>query len=281
MPLGQSRGRLVRGEHDPLGDPGGQRLRLGGVERHPHPEEDVLQPHHAQTHRAPAAVGPGRLPGRVEVDVDHPVQERHGGADRRVQALPVHAVLAGERREVDRAEVADRRLPVVGDLQDLRAQVGGVDDVARLGGLVGGAVGGVLEGHPAVAGLREGAHHPAVQLARRERPAGQALGLGGPVGRVELLAPQVDQLGHVHRGEQRPLRVVGDPAHELVRHPVRQIQVVRTAGVLAGVVAQFEELLDVRVPGLQVDRGGALAAAALVHGGDRGVQRLQERDDAA
>ncbi|CAM5484095.1 hypothetical protein SVIOM342S_10486 [Streptomyces violaceorubidus] len=34
------------------------------------------------------------------------------------------------------------------------------------------------------------------------------------------------------------------------------------------------------MPGLQVDRRRALAPAALVHGGDRGVQRLQERDDA-
>lgn len=52
------------------------------------------------------------------------------------------------------------------------------------------------------------------------------------------------------------------------------------AGVLAGVVPQFEELLDVGVPGLQVDRGRALAAAALVDRRDRGVQRLEEGHDA-
>jgi hypothetical protein len=52
---------------------------------------------------------------------------------------------------------------------------------------------------------------------------------------------------------------------------------VRPAGVLARVVSQLEELLDVRVPRLQVDAGGPLAPAALVHRGDRGVQRLEER----
>ncbi len=44
------------------------------------------------------------------------------------------------------------------------------------------------------------------------------------------------------------------------------------ARVLAGVVAQFEELLDVGVPRLQVHAGRALAAPALVDGGDGRVQ---------
>ena len=52
------------------------------------------------------------------------------------------------------------------------------------------------------------------------------------------------------------------------------------AGVLAGVVAQFEELLDVGVPRLQVDAGGALAPAALVDRRHSGVEGLQERHDA-
>lgn len=151
--------------------------------------------------------------------------------------------------------------------------------MARLRRLVGGAVGGVLEGHPAVAGLREGTHHAAVEVTGRDGLLGEAGRLRPAVRRVELVAPQVDQLGHVGGREEGPLPVGVDPAHELVRDPVREVQVVRTAGVLTGVVAQLQELLDVGVPGLQVDRGRALAPAALVHRGDRGVEGLQERDD--
>ena len=43
---------------------------------------------------------------------------------------------------------------------------------------------------------------------------------------------------------------------------------------------QLEELLDVGVPGLEVDAGRALAAAALVDGGDRAVEGLEPRHDA-
>ncbi len=184
------------------------------------------------------------------------------------------------RAEVDGAEVADGGLGVVRDLQDLGAQVGGVHRAARQRGLVGGAVGGVLEGHPAVAGLRQGAHHAGVQGLRGDRADGLAGQLGLAVGLVEVGAPQVDQLGHVGRGEQRPVLVGVDPAHELVRDPVRQVEVVGAAGLFAGVVAELQELLDVGVPGLQVDAGGALAAAALVDGGDGGVEGAQERHDA-
>ena len=52
------------------------------------------------------------------------------------------------------------------------------------------------------------------------------------------------------------------------------------AGVVAGVVAQLEEVLDVGVPGLEVDAGRALAPAALVDGGDRGIEGLEPRHDA-
>ena len=74
----------------------------------------------------------------------------------------------------------------------------------RLRGLVAGAVGLVLEGHPAVAGLRQGAHHAAVQLARRELLAREPACLGLRVGLLERIAPQVGQLRHVLRVEQRP-----------------------------------------------------------------------------
>ena len=52
------------------------------------------------------------------------------------------------------------------------------------------------------------------------------------------------------------------------------------ARVLAGVVAELEELLHVGVPRLEVDARGPLAAAALVDRRDRRVEGAQERHDA-
>ena len=50
--------------------------------------------------------------------------------------------------------------------------------------------------------------------------------------------------------------------------------------VVAGVLAQLQELLDVQVPAFQVGADGALALAALVHGHGRVVDDLQERHHA-
>ena len=112
---------------------------------------------------------------------------------------------------------------------------------------------------------------------RTYRPSASA----GPVGRRRTPSPHRSGSSGASVGvDQRPHLVGLDPAHELVRDPVGQVQVVRAAGVLAGVVAQLEELLDVRVPRLEVDAGRALAPAALVDRGDRRVERAQERHDA-
>ncbi len=88
------------------------------------------------------------------------------------------------------------------------------------------------------------------------------------------------QVRAVGRREQRPLAVLHHPLHEQVRDPVRGVHVVRAATVVAGVLAQLEELLDVEMPGLEVGADRALALAALVdrHGGV--IDHLQERHDA-
>ena len=52
------------------------------------------------------------------------------------------------------------------------------------------------------------------------------------------------------------------------------------AAVVAGVLAQVEELLDVEVPGLEVGADRALALAALVDGDGGVVGDLEEGDDA-
>src|SRR6185437_5115890 len=121
-----------------LGNARGQRQRFGRIERQAQLEEHVLQAHHAQAHRAPLAVGGGGGGYRVEVEVDHPVELAHGGAHGGGELVVVDGTVHHVARQVDRAEVAHRRLAGVGDFQDLGAQVGQVDDVVRLGGLVAG-----------------------------------------------------------------------------------------------------------------------------------------------
>ena len=86
--------------------------------------------------------------------------------------------------------------------------------------------------------------------------------------------------GQVDGREQRPIAALRDPAHEQVGHPVGRVHVVRAAAIVAGVLAQFEELLDVEVPGLEIGAHRALALAALVDGDGGVVDHLQERHDA-
>ena len=278
--LGQF-GRGPQGvEVDLLGDAGRQGACLGGVERQPQLEEHVLEAHEAHAHRPPQRVGVLGLGGRVVVDVDHPVEERHGDADHLGEALEVEGAVDDQRPEVDRTQVADRCLVLVGDLDDLGAQVRQVHDPAGFAGLVALGVGGVLEGHPAVAGLGEGAHHAAVELAGRDLALVEALLLGLDVGGLELVAVEVGEVWDLLGVEQRPDPVLFDPLHEQVGDPVGEVEVVGAALVVAGVLAQVEEVLDVGVPGLEVDAGCALAAATLVHRGHGAVEGLEPRHDA-
>ena len=87
----------------------------GAVERQAEGEEHVLEAHHAEAHGAPALVGPAGGLGRVEVPVDHPVEEpdrrcaRRGRARSQSRSPPA---VGHEAAEVDRAEVAHRGVVV-------------------------------------------------------------------------------------------------------------------------------------------------------------------------
>ena len=94
------------------------------------------------------------------------------------------------------------------------------------------------------------------------------------------MAVLVVQVGAVGGREQGPFAVFHDALHEQVGNPVRRVHVVRAAAFVAGVLAQFEEFLDVQVPGFQVRADRALALAALVHRHGGVVDHLQERDHA-
>jgi len=136
-----------------------------------------------------------------------------------------------------------------------------------------------------MAGLEQHAEHLAPQLNRRHALeqldaafVGHALVFG--VARLERLTGQVVQVRAFGRGEQRPVPLFDDTLHEQVGNPVGGVHVVGATTIVAGVLAQVEELLDVHVPGFQVGAHGALALAALVdrHGGVIG--HFQEGHDA-
>ena len=100
------------------------------------------------------------------------------------------------------------------------------------------------------------------------------------VGLLEFLAVLVVQIRGVGRREQGPVGAFHDTLHEQVGNPVGTVHVVGTTTVVTGVLAQFEELLDVQVPGFQVGTDGALALAALIHGHGGVVHYLEEGDHA-
>ncbi len=115
--------------------------------------------------------------------------------------------------------------------------------------------------------------HPLVQLEL----AAIGLGLVGGVGGLEVGAEPVVQVGACRRREQRPLATFHHPLHEQVGDPVGGVHVMRAPPVVAGVLAQLEELLDVEVPAFQVGAHRALALATLVDRHGRVVDDLQKR----
>ena len=240
---------------DPLRAAIGELHRLLRIHRDALGEQRVREAHEAEPDRPVAQVRRPRLRNRVEVHVDHVVQHPHRGAGGAPQPLVVDAVDGDVPREVDRAEVADRDLVGAGVQRDLGAQVRRVHDPGVP--LRRADVARVLERDPRVPGLEQRGEHPPPQVHRADLPEHPDLAaLGGglvvPVALGELRAEELVQVTDLVRGEQRPGAVGLHAAQELVRHPVRGVHVVRAAAVVAGVLAQVEELLDVDVPGLQV-----------------------------
>ena len=230
-----------------------------------------------------AQVAVTRLLDRVVVDVDHVVEHAHRGGHGALELVVVDAAVLQVLGQVDRAQVAHGDLAVAGVQRDLGAQVGRVHHAHVL--LRAAHVAGVLEGDPGMAGLEQHRQHLAPQVLGRhalEQLDLATVGLGfiGHVGFFEGLADLVVQVGAGGGREQRPVATFHHALHEQVGNPVRRVHVVGAAAVVAGVLAQLQELFDVQVPGLEVRAHRALALAALVHGHGRVVDHLQERHHA-
>ena len=255
---------------------------LAGVGR-AHFIQRVLEAHQAHAHGAVAQVGILGLLHGVVVDVDHVVQHAHGRVHGLAQLVVVDLAVLDVLDQVHGAQVADRGFGVAGVERDLGAQIGRVHHTHVLLGRAD--VARVLEGDPGVAGLEQHREHLSPQvhggnaLGQLELAAVD-LGLIGGVGLLEGFAVQVVQIGRVGGREQSPLALFHHALHEQVGNPVRRIHVVGAAAVVAGVLAQLQELFDVQVPRFQIRADCALALAALVHGHGRVVDHLQERNHA-
>ncbi len=152
-------------------------------------------------------------------------------------------------------------------------------DISGFSGLVALEIRRVLEGHPGVAGFGEGAHHARIELARLDLPAVELIGFGLFIGVVEVLAIEIGQVGNILGIEEGPHAVCFDAAHEEIGNPVGEIEIVGAPRKVAGVVAQLKELLNVSMPGLEIDAAGALSFAALVDRGYGAVECPEPGDD--
>ena len=248
-------------------------------------KEDILQPHQAESDWTPLRVRARGLRDGVVVDVDDAVEHRHRHAHRLAELMEVKAgrTVGIERDvagEVDRTQVADSRLVFRSHLGDLGAEVGEVNDVAWFAGLVALQVRGVLEGHPTVPGFGQRPHHTQIEVARLDLPVVELIGFRFLVCAGEGFAEEIGQLRHVLRIEERPHAVGFHALHEEIGNPVGKVETVGAASVVTGVFTEFEEGLDVCVPGLEVDAARTLALAALIDRCNGAVERAQPRDDA-
>ena len=283
--LGEIHRRRQSFEVDDLGNLCRQGARPRSVKRQLQREEHVLQSHHPQTDGPPAVVRRRGGGDRIERQIDDPIELTNGNAHGGAQLVEVEAgaAVAGfddVASEVYRAQVADGGFVAARDLEDLGAQVREVHHAARQTGLVARLVRLVFEGHPTIAGLRERAHHPRIEIASRCGLVGETLAFGIFVGAVEIGAKKVGQGRHHLWIKQAPEAVAFDAAHEEVGHPVGEVEIVRAAGVVAGVVAQLKEAFDVGVPRLEVHATCTFALATLVHRRDGSIEGFQPRDDA-
>ena len=245
--------------------------------------ETVLEAHHAHADGAVAEIGNLGGLGRVEVDIDDVVEGTHRDRDGLAEHRMVDTAIGLEMGvEDDGSEVADRGFLSARVERDLGAKVGGVDNADVV--LRGTDIARVLEGDPRMARFK---NHPEHLLPKLE--GGHLLtenltllgeGFVGDVAFLEVGAEGLVQIRDFVGKEERPVLAILEALHEQVGNPVRRVHVMRATAVVAGVLAELEEVLDIIVPSLEVGAAGAAALPALIDGDELVVVQLKERNDA-
>mmetsp|Transcript_27903 Transcript_27903/g.64842 ORF Transcript_27903/g.64842 Transcript_27903/m.64842 type:complete len:299 (-) Transcript_27903:754-1650(-) len=222
-----------------------------------------------------------RLWHRVVVAIDDLVQVLRGNLGDPVETLEVVGLssfstlgILGHRRckgwQGDRCQVAHSHFIRRGVLNDLRTEIGRVDGTQVL--LVGLAVCCILVEHVWGARLHLCIQNTGPDLLRLDGLPAPASRLKRCVHLLELLTPNIHEalagllvIGLVWT-EESPVLVFQDPLHEEVRNPEAVEQVPGPLLLLAVVLAELQEVEDVCMPWLEVEREGAFAlAAALVN----------------
>src|SRR3990167_10656183 len=130
--------------------------------------------------------------------------------------------------------------------------------------LVSFTIRGILKAHPAVAGLRQRAHHPRVEITSFDNPLSSTGLFSLLVVDVESRTPAINQFWYVLGIKQRPILIVLYPTHEEIRYPIREVQIMCTACLIACVITKFEKLFDVCVPRLEVHSCCTLSLTAIM-----------------
>ena len=156
-----------------------------------------MNTHDAESDWTPTAVGHLRAWNWVVVNVNYAVQEGDCGTSHRAQTLEVNDAVFNKLTKVDGTKVADCGLVVIGNFQDFGAEVRKVNRAPVLTGLVAEQVRAVFEGHPAVTGLGQGAHHATVECTSLNLTLEQSSGLSLLVRRFELGTVEVGELGNL------------------------------------------------------------------------------------
>ena len=189
------------------------------------------------------------------------------------------AVLLHKLGHGDRSEVAHRHFVGRGVLDDLGAEVGRTDGAEVL--LVGLAVGSVLVEHVWRARFDLAFEDLEPQVLRLHGLASLAFRLVLGVEGFKFRTPAVGQSWAFVGAHERPIAVFFDALHEQVRRPKGVEQIAGALLLLSVVLAQVEEVKDVRVPWLDVHGKGTLAlSTALVHVACRVVEDAEHGDDA-
>ena len=166
-----------------------------------------------------------------------------------------------------------------GVLDDLGAEVGRTDGAEVL--LVGLAVGGVLVKHVRRARLDLALEDLEPQVLRLDGLAALAFCFVLRVERFKLRSPAVGQTWASVGAHERPIAVFFDALHEQVRRPEGVEQIAGALLLLSVVLAQVEEVENVRVPWLDVHGKRTLTlSTALVHVACRVVEDAEHGDDA-
>ncbi len=222
-----------------------------------------MEAHQAQAHRP---LSGGRIDRRAhrgrgagDEVLQHIVEEAHHVLDEAGIVAPFQELLGVDRRQAAHRGALLAQVVLAGVEHDLRAQVRLAHLHAQLA---------LVLGHGAVHGVGE-----------------DQVGLAGLQADLDDLLPQgagVDRLDHfLGLGRaQAERRAVAHGFHELIGQVDAVVQVQRLAVEVPGRLADLEELLDLRVVDVEVDRGRTAAQGPLRDGQGQAVHHADEGDDA-